>query len=125
MRRLSDKKLAWLRRELEQRQAELRHAVLSLRAEAEEALTNIDRSDVLDDEPAPDTDVERTLMVSDIMAAEVVKIDGALERIAQGTYGTCEGCGELIAVERLEALPETRMCLDCRRESERHGVGIG
>ena len=125
MRRLSDKKLAWLRRELEQRQAELRHAVLSLRAEAEEALTNIDRSDVLDDEPAPDTDVERTLQLADAAAGRLVEVEAALERLDNGTYGTCEGCGELIAVERLEALPETRMCLDCRRESERHGVGIG
>ncbi len=124
MRRLSDKKLAWLRRELEQRRSELRHAVTSLRAEAEEALATVDRSDVLDDEPAPDTDVERTLQLADAAADRLLEVEAALERLDNGTYGTCEVCGGLIAVERLEALPETRMCLDCRRESERHGVGI-
>ena len=51
-------------------------------------------------------------------------MEAALERLDNGTYGTCEVCGELIAIERLEALPETRMCLECRREAERTGIGV-
>ncbi len=124
MRRLSDKQLAWLRAELEQRRAELRHAVISLREEAKDALANLDRSDVFDEEPSGDPDVERTFQVADAAAERLVEVEAALERLDNGTYGTCEVCGELIAIERLEALPETRMCLECRREAERTGIGV-
>lgn len=47
-------------------------------------------------------------------------IDSALERIGAGTYGTCLRCGKPIAEERLEALPYAELCIDCKREAERH-----
>lgn len=37
-------------------------------------------------------------------------IELALERIADGTYATCEVCGDGIQVERLDAVPMTRRC---------------
>jgi RNA polymerase-binding protein DksA len=40
-------------------------------------------------------------------------IDAALERLAAGTFGTCERCGRPIAVARLEARPAARTCIDC------------
>lgn len=40
----------------------------------------------------------------------------ALERIAAGTYGTCERCGRSIPEARLEAIPYTTMCVDCSEE---------
>jgi DnaK suppressor protein len=49
---------------------------------------------------------------------EIAAIDAALRRIAEGTYGVCEGCGEEIAAARLRALPATRICLNCAREQE-------
>ena len=49
---------------------------------------------------------------------EIVEIDTALRRIAEGTYGACEGCGQLIAEERLHALPATRFCVECVRDQE-------
>lgn len=39
-------------------------------------------------------------------------IDHALARIEEGTYGTCELCGEPIAAARLEAMPAARFCID-------------
>ena len=50
-----------------------------------------------------------------------VKIDGfkgALERIHRGTYGICEGCGEVISRKRLKAIPFARFCISCQRENE-------
>jgi DnaK suppressor protein len=44
---------------------------------------------------------------------ELVEIDAALARIADGTYGTCEICGGAIGRDRLRALPETRRCVGC------------
>jgi RNA polymerase-binding protein DksA len=46
-------------------------------------------------------------------------IDVALERIDDGTFGTCRSCSEEIAIERLEALPYTVQCIDCKRREER------
>jgi RNA polymerase-binding protein DksA len=46
-------------------------------------------------------------------------IDDALRRIDQGTFGTCRSCRQPIAIERLEALPYTTQCIDCKRKEER------
>ena len=48
----------------------------------------------------------------------LVKIEEALERIANGTYGICEVCEEPIAYERLKARPVTTLCIDCKTEQE-------
>jgi RNA polymerase-binding protein DksA len=46
-------------------------------------------------------------------------IEAALQRIDDGTYGTCGRCGKPIGEERLEALPWTTQCIDCKRKEER------
>jgi RNA polymerase-binding protein DksA len=46
-------------------------------------------------------------------------IDAALHRIEDGTYGVCRTCGQPIGAERLEALPWTTQCIDCKRREER------
>ena len=46
------------------------------------------------------------------------EIDNAIQRIVQGTYGKCLSCGRYIALERLRALPTTRLCIDCARTHE-------
>jgi len=50
-------------------------------------------------------------------------IDGALQRIERGTYGICAICGRPIDPARLEAVPYTTMCIDCRRADERAQAG--
>jgi DnaK suppressor protein len=47
------------------------------------------------------------------------RIDAALGRIEDGTYGTCEICGRQIDEERLEAIPHTTLCIDDARKLER------
>lgn len=41
------------------------------------------------------------------------QIDAATGRLDDGTYGTCEACGRLIAAERLAARPVARTCIGC------------
>jgi len=48
----------------------------------------------------------------------IAELEDALERLQEGTYGICESCGQPIDIERLEALPQTRLCIDCAREQE-------
>jgi DnaK suppressor protein len=47
------------------------------------------------------------------------KISKALERIEDGSFGVCEECGEEISVKRLEARPETTLCIRCKEDQER------
>jgi DnaK suppressor protein len=47
------------------------------------------------------------------------KIREALERIDDGTFGTCEMCGEQISEARLKARPVTTLCIDCKIEQEK------
>ncbi|KKM12247.1 hypothetical protein SY88_03525 [Clostridiales bacterium PH28_bin88] len=49
------------------------------------------------------------------------KIDEALRRIQEGSYGQCQRCGRPIPRDRLEAEPETSLCIDCRRAVEGRG----
>lgn len=46
------------------------------------------------------------------------KIDLALEKVDNGTYGECEDCGEQIAVARLQARPVAQLCIDCKTVQE-------
>lgn len=46
------------------------------------------------------------------------KIDLALKKIEDGTYGECESCGEDIGVARLTARPVAQLCIDCKTEQE-------
>lgn len=45
---------------------------------------------------------------------ELKDIDEALTKIEDGTYGTCENCGEPIDPKRLEVMPHAHLCIACR-----------
>lgn len=47
------------------------------------------------------------------------KINKALERIDNSSFGVCEECGDEISVKRLEARPETTLCIRCKEDQER------
>lgn len=48
----------------------------------------------------------------------LLKIDEALRKLAEGTYGICEECGEEISKQRLEVLPFAIYCRDCQEKRE-------
>jgi len=47
------------------------------------------------------------------------KIEKALRKIEDGSFGVCEECGEEISIKRLEARPETTLCIRCKEDQER------
>ncbi len=53
---------------------------------------------------------------------ELQRIDIALERIKEGTYGVCEHCGKNIPLARLQAVPYATLCINCQREMELQGL---
>jgi DnaK suppressor protein len=53
------------------------------------------------------------------------KIERALKKIEDDTFGTCESCDEEISVKRLEARPETTLCIRCKEDQERQERDFG
>ena len=48
------------------------------------------------------------------------KIETALQKIEDGEFGECEECGDYIGRKRLDARPETTLCIRCKEEQERN-----
>jgi len=55
----------------------------------------------------------------------LAKIDKALTKIKDDTFGVCESCEEPINTKRLEARPETNLCIKCKEEQEREEQQFG
>ncbi len=53
------------------------------------------------------------------------KIERALMRIKDGTFGVCERCDEPISSKRLEARPVTTLCIRCKEEQEKKEKSYG
>ena len=65
---------------------------------------------------------EISSQLAEVEARELGSIETALERMREGSYGTCELCGGKIPLARLQALPYATMCIGCQRELEDEGA---
>ena len=72
------------------------------------------------DRASAESDRTFTLRLRDRDRKLIKKIEEALQRIEDGTFGVCEECGEDIGTARLKARPVTTLCIECksRREEE-------
>jgi len=52
------------------------------------------------------------------------KINGAIERLKNGTIDECEECGEPIGAKRLLARPVTTLCIACKEEREKEEASL-
>ena len=59
-----------------------------------------------------------TLRIRDRERKLITKIQEALNRIEEGTFGICEVCGGEISVGRLRARPVTTLCIECKETQE-------
>ena len=75
-----------------------------LEADFEEQATNLS-----DDEPME--------ALEQAGHAELARIEAALARLANGSYGQCARCGAEIAPARLAAIPEAALCIQCASNS--------
>jgi DnaK suppressor protein len=58
------------------------------------------------------------LRIKDRERKLIGKVQDALRKIGDGSYGVCESCGEPIGVKRLLARPVTSFCINCKSEME-------
>jgi DnaK suppressor protein len=72
----------------------------------------------LTDQASAEADRDFLLRIKDRERKLILKIREALTRIDDGSYGTCEVCGEQITEERLKARPVTTQCIECKTDME-------
>jgi DnaK suppressor protein len=111
---LREKKLKEIRKKLNRQREELI-------SEAGIALTALPDETIfpeLGDQASAEIDRNFMLKLKGRERKLLAKIDEAIEKIDNGTYGTCESCGEEINIKRLEARPVTTMCIECKTEQE-------
>jgi DnaK suppressor protein len=65
------------------------------------------------------------LRIRDRESKLIKKIKNTLERIEDGTFGTCDACGEDISIKRLKARPVTAQCIDCKTKEEALEKALG
>ena len=71
------------------------------------------------DRDSLETDKSLDLRTKDRIRKLITKIDEALDRIEDGTYGYCEETGEPIGIERLEARPVATLSIEAQERHER------
>lgn len=70
------------------------------------------------DKALSDLAEETGLALVDLRKGTLEKIDHALKKLEEGTYGICEDCGNDISEQRLKALPFAVHCVECKQKRE-------
>ena len=104
-----------LRRMLEQRRTEIHQKLRAIREEIPSY-----QDEVRDSEEQSVTDFaqEMDFALMEMQAQTLIRIDEALLKVDQGTYGTCDECEQDIAEARLKAVPFALLCLECQEREE-------
>jgi DnaK suppressor protein len=100
---------------LEWREDILREAKETLQHLQDESQNHPD----LADRASSETDRAIELRARDRQRKLIAKIDAALQRIEDGTYGYCEETGEPISIKRLEARPIATLSIEAQERHER------
>ncbi len=73
------------------------------------------------EEEATETlELEKRLALENRIRQELAGIEHALHKFEEGTYGKCDNCGQSIDPERLEALPQASLCLNCKAQQAKN-----
>ena len=114
---MNERQREYFRRKL----ASWKHEILR---EAQETLAALQSENEnhpdLADRASSETDRAIELRARDRQRKLIAKIDAALARIEEGTYGYCEETGEPISLRRLEARPIATLSIEAQERHERH-----
>jgi DnaK suppressor protein len=104
-----------LKRLLEDRRTEIQEKLRSLR-ETLPAEASVVRD--AEEQSVDDFVQEVDFALMEMKSATLRKIDEAIHRLGQGSYGACAECGQEIAEARLKALPFADLCRACQEQAE-------
>jgi len=92
-----------------------------LRSEAGKTVEDMDEDENFPDptdRASMESNRNSVLRIRDRERKLIFKIQEALRRLDDGTYGICEECEEEIGIERLKARPVTTLCIECKSSQE-------
>jgi DnaK suppressor protein len=120
-RRWTDAELAKVRGKLASEVADLRVEIDKAESEIADRLGDSvgDAGDDQADAGAKTFEREHELALTHNARELLAQSERALARIDEGTYGTCESCGEPIGKARLQAFPRATLCVACKQREER------
>jgi DnaK suppressor protein len=107
-----------MRRELNHRRRLVLEAAQRTDADVDDLRQSASSAEIEEDARAR-SDEDRLLRLGDAERSELLRIDAALARMDQGSYGTCADCGDPIEPRRLRALPHALRCQGCEEARER------
>jgi DnaK suppressor protein len=113
-----------LRKRLEARRAEIETDMSYMAAEMRSIGVDQDEENGslgnhIADDGSNVAEAERIVTVSEDLHQILAQVNAALERMTEGTYGTCLRCGQPIGAERLKAFPYVAYCIECQSLVER------
>jgi DnaK suppressor protein len=76
--------------------------------------SDVDFGDSFADAAATTAERTERLGLVETLKGQLDEVDKALGRIADGQYGICASCGKQIPPARLEARPESTLCVECK-----------
>jgi len=72
-----------------------------------------------EEEATETSELEKRLALEGRSRGLLAEVEHALQKFEQGTYGLCDKCGQPILPERLEALPQASLCLQCKEKESK------
>ena len=122
--KLTTQEIGELRTRLESERGELADQLTTIEDQAFAATQSDISGDVGVDDESADAGTatferEKELSIEQNVRDLIQKIDRALKRIDDGTYGICEACGKPIEKARIKALPYVDLCIKDAREQAR------
>jgi hypothetical protein len=126
--RVREDESAWTSAELKTMRIELEEEIVRLQQEIADAESDIadlirDSGDGAGDDQADagsktyEREQEMSIVAND--KDLLLQTERALARISDGSYGTCESCGNAIGKLRLQAFPKATMCITCKEREDR------
>ena len=110
--------LAAVERALQARQAELHDRIERL-TRAPERGAGLQFGKRIGDGTAEAVSRLTDVGVGPSLEASEARVERALEKLREGSYGRCDRCGEPISAARLGAAPESVLCIECMRSTKR------
>ncbi len=114
---MEKKRLEQFRKQLEQRQQELRRVVS--RTQEDGRIADAEAAQDIADRAANSYTKEFLFAQSNNDRQLLGMVEMALSRIREGSFGECIHCGNEINAKRLEAVPWTRYCIECQEKMEK------
>ncbi len=121
------KKYSHLRSHLENEKKRLQEELAQIEANVRTADVRREGSPFgkREEEATESLELEKRLALEKQTNEHLAEVEHALHKFEEGTYGLCDSCGKPIAPDRLEALPQASLCVECKAKNAKSRPSSG